>query len=321
MHEKITRRQWGRIALKGTSAFVGLSALLYSRPSFSKSEEGHNKKQPGSNYLPGKVSIGIQTYSFRDRNLDETIKAMQELGIKSCELWEGHVEPSEFQWKANSTPEQIKAKRAGLEKWRAELDISDIKKLRDKIEQAGITIQAYNGTIKDNTSDISIDTIFRITRALGTDLLTTSPTVSVMKRVDVYAQKYNVRVGMHNHDHFEKSNEIASPESFVNGMAGNSDYIGINLDIGHFTAANQDPLSYIREHHQKIYCIHLKDRKRNHGIRTPFGQGDTPIAEILRLIRDNNWPIPANIEYEYNGADTFTEVKNCLDYCKKVLVS
>lgn len=321
MHEKITRRQWGKIALKGTSAFVGLSALLYSRPSFSKSEEGHNKKQAGSNYLPGKVSIGIQTYSFRDRNLDETIKAMQELGIKSCELWEGHVEPSEFQWKPNSTPEQTKAKQAGLEKWRAELNIGDIKKLRDKIEQAGITIQAYNGTIKDNTSDVSIDTIFRITCALGTDLLTTSPTVSVMRRVDVYAQKYKVRVGMHNHDHFEKPNEIASPESFVNGMADNSDYIGINLDIGHFTAANQDPLSYIREHHQKIYCIHLKDRKRNHGIRTPFGQGDTPIAEILRLIRDNNWPIPANIEYEYNGTDTFTEVKNCLDYCKKVLVS
>jgi sugar phosphate isomerase/epimerase len=321
MHKKITRRQWGKIALKSASAFVGLSVLLYRRPSFGKNESRYIKAQPGSKYLPGEITIGVQTYSFRDRNLDEAIKAMRELGIKSCELWEGHVEPQEFQWKANSTPEQTKAKQAGLEKWRAELNIDDIKKLRDKIEQAGITIQAYNGTIKDNTSDAGIDTIFRITRALGTDLLTTSPTVSVMKRIDVYAQKYKVRVGMHNHDHFEKPNEIASPESFVNGMAGNSNYIGINLDIGHFTAANQDPLSYIREHYKKIYCIHLKDRKHNHGIRTPFGQGDTPIAEILRLIRDNNWPIPANIEYEYNGADTFTEVKNSLDYCKKVFAS
>jgi sugar phosphate isomerase/epimerase len=314
MYEKITRRQWGKIALKGSSAFIGLSALLYSRNLLGSNIGASTHTEEG-------VILGVQTYSFRDRNLDETIKAMVELGIKNCELWEGHVEPSEFQWKAGSTPEETKAKQAGLEKWRTGLDMGDIKKLRDKIEKAGITIQAYSGTIKDNTSDAGIDTIFRITRALGTDLLTTSPTVSVMKRIDVYAQKYKVRVGMHNHDHFEKPNEIASPESFDKGMAGNSDYIGINLDIGHFTAANQDPLSYIREHHKKIYCIHLKDRKRNHGIRTPFGQGDTPIADILRLIRDNKWPIPANIEYEYNGADTFTEVKNNLNYCQKVLAS
>jgi sugar phosphate isomerase/epimerase len=321
MQGKITRRQWGKLAIKASSAFIGLSAMLYSKTSFSKRGPALDEKQTALKYPATRVIIGVQTYSFRDRNLDQAIEAMTSLGIKSCELWEGHVEPAEFQWKAGSTPEETKAKQAGLEKWRAELDMDDIKKLREKIEKAGIKIQAYNGSIKDNTSDASIDTIFRITRELGTDLLTTSPTVSVMKRVDVYAQKYKVRVGMHNHDHFENPNEIASPESFEQGMAGTSNYIGINLDIGHFTAANQDPLSYIREHHQKIYCIHLKDRKRNHGIRTPFGQGDTPIAEILRLIRDNNWPIPANIEYEYKGSDAVVEVKNSLDYCKKVLAS
>lgn len=318
MQEKMTRRQWGKLALKASSAFVGVSALFYSKPTWSKgalNEKYDDLKNPAQG-----VIIGVQTYSFRDRNLDEAIEAMSKLGIKSCELWQGHVEPAEFQWKAGSTPEETKAKQAGLEKWSAALNMDEIKKLREKIEKAGIKIQAYNGSIKDNASDASIDTTFRIAQALGTDLLTTSSTVSVMKRVDVYAQKYKIRVGMHNHDHFENPNEMASPDSFERGMAGNSNYIGINLDIGHFTAANQDPLSYIREHHQKIYCIHLKDRKRNHGIRTPFGQGDTPIAEILKLIRDNNWPIPANIEYEYKG-DAVTEVKNSLDYCNKVLAS
>src|SRR5437879_13178859 len=39
------------------------------------------------------VQIGSQSYSFRDRSLDECLKAMQEIGLGECELFEGHVGP------------------------------------------------------------------------------------------------------------------------------------------------------------------------------------------------------------------------------------
>ncbi len=100
-----------------------------------------------------------------------------------------------------------------------------------------------------------------------------------------------------------------------------SEWICTNLDIGHFTAANQDAVGFLRKHHDRIVTLHVKDRKKNQGDNMVFGEGDTPIKEVLAVLKQNKWPIPANIEYEYKGADPGEEVRRCLDYCKKALGS
>jgi len=307
----MTRREWGALTLSG------IAGLLL--PGCSASKQGV-KVAAKANALPH-VIIGAQTWSFKDRSLDEALLAMNELEIKSCELWQGHVEPRNLQWQANQTPQDAKRKNEELKKWRDTVNMDEIKAIRSKFDKAGITIQAYNGSFKDKATDAEIDLIFRIAEALGTDTLTTSATVNVMKRVDPFARKYKIKVGMHNHSHSENPNEFATPDSFARGMAGNSEYIRVNLDIGHFTAANFDAVEYLKNNHEKIVCVHLKDRKKNQGMGTPFGEGDAPIAEVLRLIRDNKWPIPANIEYEYKGTDTMVEMRKNLDYCHKVLAS
>jgi sugar phosphate isomerase/epimerase len=94
----------------------------------------------------------------------------------------------------------------------------------------------------------------------------------------------------------------------------------VNLDIGHFVSANYDPVAYIREHHANITNLHLKDRKKNQGDNTPWGHGDTPIKEVLQLLKKERWPIPADIEYEYRGTGTPTEeVKKCYEFAKQAL--
>ena len=316
-----TRREWNGLMLTGLgglllpSVLPGCKAREVAVPPVLRGTAAARQAAG-----PGLV-LGAQTYSFRDRDLDDAIKAMTELDIKSCERWEGHVQPRELQWSANQTPADVKHKNQALRKWRDALDMSYIRNIKDKFDKAGITILAYTGTIKDAISEKDLEQVFEIARALGTPNITTSATVSVMKRIDVYARKYKIRVGMHNHSHTEDPNEFSSPDSFARGMAGLSDYICINLDIGHFTASNFDAVDFIRRHHQKILCIHVKDRKRNQGLNQPFGLGDTPIGPVLKLIRDNRYPIPADIEYEYKGGDTVAEVRSCLNYCKQILKS
>ena len=94
----------------------------------------------------------------------------------------------------------------------------------------------------------------------------------------------------------------------------------INLDIGHFTAANFDAVDYITKNHENIVLLHLKDRKKDEGPNTVWGEGDTPIKQVLLLLKEKKWPIPAFIEYEYKGAGTSpVEVAKCFEYCKQVL--
>ncbi len=101
-------------------------------------------------------------------------------------------------------------------------------------------------------TDEEIDYAFQMARALGAKALSTSTQVTVSKRIAPFADKHKMMVGFHGHDATEDPNEFATPESFATAMSY-SKYHGVNLDIGHFTAANYDPVPYrSREHHARI---------------------------------------------------------------------
>ena len=265
--------------------------------------------------------LGAQSYSFRDMSLDDMLRAMPEIGIGSCELWAGHLEPKEViykSWGAKSEQERADA-RAELRRWRLNTPLSLFREARAKFDRAGVDLYAFNYSMTDDFTDAEMEQGFRMARALGAKVMTSSSNVSTAGRIDAFARKYRMRVGLHNHSNNDKPNEVSTPDSFARALAGRSSYININLDIGHFTAANWDALDFLRTNHRRVVTLHVKDRKRDQGDNVPFGTGDTPIKETLAMLRANRWPIPANIEYEYGGTDTVAEVRRCFDYCKKAL--
>ena len=250
------------------------------------------------------VPLGAQSYSFRDRALDAAIAAMQQLRLPHCELWQGHVEPRGVS-------------RDEMRRWRETVSLDEFRALKEKFDRAGIRISAYNISFRADFSDAEIERGFEMASALGTDVITASASTSVTERVAPVAARRKMVVGMHNHSRINPD-EFATPESFTSAMKANPS-IAVNLDIGHFTAANFDAVAFLREHHDRIVSLHIKDRKRNQGPNMPFGEGDAPIGPVLRLLRDQSWPIPVNIEYEYKGTDTVEEVRRCLEFCRREL--
>ena len=167
-------------------------------------------------------------------------------------------------------------------------------------------------------TDEEIAATFAFGKALGVNVITSSSQVPIATRVAPAAAKAGMRVGFHNHSQM-RPNEFARPEDWATAMAAGS-IIGMTLDIGHFTAANFDALAFLEQHHDHIVSMHIKDRKRDQGPNVPFGTGDTPIAAVLKKLRDSKWDIPAHIEFEYTG-DTMVEMRKSLEFCRAVLES
>ena len=157
------------------------------------------------------------------------------------------------------------------------------------MDDAGIELYAFNYSFREDFTDAQIENGFKIAKALGVDKITASSNVSTSQRIDPFAQQYKIYVGMHNHDSM-KPNEFSTAEDFAKAMEGRSKYIKINLDIGHFTAANFDPVQFLEQHHADILTLHIKDRKKNHGPNMPFGEGDTNIKGVLEVLEDQALP-------------------------------
>jgi sugar phosphate isomerase/epimerase len=265
----------------------------------------------------GGVQVGAITYSFRAlSNAEEIFKALVQVGIGEVELMSDHAEA------LAGAPARARGRGRGpnpeLAAWRASAESQDgFRAVRRRFDAAGIELRLLCYNMNRNITDEQIEYGFQMAKALGVKAMSTSTQVSVAKRVAPFAEKHQLMVGYHGHSDVTDPDEVATPESFA-AVTSYSKFHGINLDVGHFTAANFDALAFVEANHARITNLHLKDRKRGQGATTPWGEGDAPLARVLQLLKEKRYDIPANIEFEYRG-DPVAEVAKCLQFCKDAL--
>ncbi|MDH5610054.1 MAG: sugar phosphate isomerase/epimerase [Cyclobacteriaceae bacterium] len=271
------------------------------------------------------VTIGAITYSFRSMpgTITDLVGYLRQLGLSSTELMGGPAEtfagaPESPPWKRGELTEAEKKERADyqadIKNWRTKAPMSKFKEMAGLFKDAGVNIEVIKFPL-DRMSDEEIAYCFRVATTVGARGITLERTDESVRKLAPYADKYKKLIGYHNHAavNFNSWDECVAL----------SPYQALNLDIGHYVAGtNQSPVPLIQKYKDRILNLHIKDRKKDNGANLPWGQGDTPIGEVLRLMRDEKYKFMATIELEYDipeGSDAVKEVANCIDFCKNEL--
>ncbi len=302
---RLTRRDLGRLAL---------SALPVSGWLSSEAAGAQTVAKPNSKFAGVQIGLNVP-YNFGGRDMDwlEVLDRCLKLNISALELRSQPVEG--FLGSPASNGQKVSPEE--MRKWRASVAVERAAAFRNKYQGAGVAIEIvkYDGIY--TMADEEVDYCFNLARVLGAKAISCEIDLKHTQRIGRFADKHKMMVGFHGHAE-------TTPAHWETAFA-QARFSGANVDIGHFVAGNNtSPVPFIKQHHARITHVHVKDRKMKEGPNVPFGQGDTPIREVLQLIRDNNWPIQATIEFEYpvpDGSDRMTELGKTVEYCRQALLT
>ncbi len=295
------------------------------------------------------VQIGAITYSFRSMpgSAEQLIQYLKEAGITAIELMgdpaeayagspAGAMAPMNYRPAAGNEPEKPRMSRADFMKsmeernakaraWRETASMDKFVELRKLFNDAGITIYAFkpDAALGVKSTDAEIDYAMRAAKALGATSVNVElpENAAHSKRLGEFGLKHKVYVGYHAH--------LQATDTAWDIALSQSPYNAMNLDCGHYIAAGganttASLLALIEAKHDRITSMHIKDRKNkvNGSKNMPWGEGDTPLKDVLTLLKTKKYKIPASIELEYDipaGSDAVKETKKCFEYAKAIL--
>jgi sugar phosphate isomerase/epimerase len=317
---RMTRRDFGRMTLGGVSALAAAPVVdrLAALPGAQTSPAA---ARAGNRSFIGGVQFGLQPFCYHDlpmtaENRGELVRRLAQNGMGMVELHATWVEPR-FTGPGVTAQEA----REKLRAWRLGNTADHYRTVRREFDEAGVTIFTYYVNINDSYTDAEIDAIFEGAKTLGAKGCVGSQGLKVSERLARFPGKHGMFLGIHNHDNLSDPDAFNNEASFVKGLALSPD-VKATLDTRHFTAANGDCVAFLEKHHDRTSSVHLGDRRKNNGRSTPFGEGDAPLIQVLRMIRDNAWPIVALLEFEHGTLrPAVEEVQLMFDYCKRAVLS
>ncbi len=315
--ELTTRRSF----LQGAAA---LAACALAPGNVLRGESARKAGKPNSVFKG--VRIGCITYSYRPDivTAEDTLKALIQNGLSEVELMGGPIQsyagisggaPKAKGRKGSVPPEQpVKAPAKPTDAQR-QAQLAKCRDLRKMYNDAGVNIHIHK--MGFGPSDEEIEFNFLVAKALGCVGITTERSEPLAKKLAPFADKHKIWVAFHNHTTNYPVMDKTDP------ILEYGQYIGFNFDAGHYFAGTKglSPIPVLEKYHQRIVSLHMKDRTADGG-NLPWGQGKTPIKEILQLIRKEKWTFPTDIELEYKvpaGSNPIAEVGKCVQYCREAL--
>lgn len=317
--------------------FIGTAAAVSAAASLSASVFAGSfgtLSKPDSKFKG--VQIGAITYSWRSMpsTAQDILKYCVDAGISSIELMGNVAEtyagipPMPPRLSNDASDSQREAYKRDADRarelqreWRLSAPMDKYRELRKMFNKAGVNLHIVKFS-PAGWSDEEIDYAFNAAKMLGAGGITNEIGAEACERLGKFAEKHDMAAIYHNHA--QPGDPGFSFEEFLVLSPKNM----LNFDVGHyFGSTGKHPNEIIKKLHHRIYSIHLKDKTGKNAspanTNMPWGEGDTPIADILKLIQSNKWPIYCDIELEYpvpENSDAQKEIIKCVEYCKNILV-
>jgi sugar phosphate isomerase/epimerase len=322
---KISRRRF-----LGTAAAVTAVSAIPFNLTFAS---GMQNKKPNSKV--GGVQLGVTTYSYGSmpHKVDDCIQYLLYAGVNSIEL--RNVAEEDLGIPQVERPargvELTENERAELKKaadsikeeqrkWRLSLPMDRYEEMRKKFNKAGIEV--YIAKFAPSAwSDEEIDYAYKAAKVLGSIGITDELSEPNCMRLGKFAEKHKSLAMFHTHG------QVADPGFSFDKYLSYSPANMLNLDAGHyFGATGLHPNDVIIKYHDRMRSIHIKDKtgpkNATPNTNKPFGEGETPVADVLLLLKKEKWPIRVDLELEYRipeGSDAAKEVKKSIDYMRNIL--
>ncbi|HYH68624.1 MAG TPA: sugar phosphate isomerase/epimerase [Urbifossiella sp.] len=249
--------------------------------------------------LIGDISLGVQSYTFRQFNLEQALRRMKDLGIKHAEFYDAHVPRA-------STPAQVTAILGQCKEY--------------EVTPVGFGVQAFTDNHDANKR------VFDFAKTLGVKYLSADPAPNSFDSLDRLVDEYKIAIAIHPHGPSGKAlHRWHSAEVILRAVRDHHRLIGACLDTGHLIRAAQlgerlDPAQQVRLMGARNFGMHLKDHDNRRKEDVIFGaaEGALNVSQVLAALREVRFSGAICIEYEAHPADPAPDMKKCVDYVRDV---
>jgi sugar phosphate isomerase/epimerase len=245
----------------------------------------------------GDFTVGVQSYCFREFDLEQALKRTQALGLKWIEFYRKHAPPE-------SSPEQIKA-------------------IVRMCGDYGITPIAF-GVERFTKDHAANKKLFDFGKALGIKHLSADPEPDSFDSLDKLCDEYKISIAIHPHGPAGggKLHRWYSAEVIMKAVKDRHPLVGSCLDTGHLIRAAQlgeklDPAQQVRVMGARNFGMHLKDHDNEKKADVIYGKGALDVLAVLKALEAVSFKGYISLEYEANPSNPSPDMAACLEILKE----
>jgi sugar phosphate isomerase/epimerase len=242
----------------------------------------------------GGFVLGVQSYTFRNFDLEQALKRTKELGLHYGEFYQKHCP-------LTNKPEQAQA----FLKICKEYDITPV-------------AWGVQGFGKDHEANKKI---FEFAKLLNLKNLSADPTMDSFDSLDKLCEEYKIAIAIHPHG---PGSRWTQADQIMKAVKDHNPLIGTCLDTGHLIRMAQvgvklDVAEEVRKMGARNFGMHLKDHDNKRKTDVVYGKdgGVLDVPAILKALREVKFKGTISIEYEANPNDPSPDVKQCVAIFKE----